>query len=118
MPFSMPCTNKGCGKTQEPYVNTKDDKVYCSLCDREIANVSYFAKVQMKSLKQFKQKAPIPFAVKCNKCEKDDRPLLVKDDLICSGCNKSFDNLSLPFKNMLKEKLKKPIGDFSDPEQK
>jgi|SRR6185436_11212802 len=106
----MSCTNKGCGKTQEPYINIKDDKVYCSICDREISNISYFAKVQMKNLKQFKQKIPIPFSVKCNKCNKEDRPKLIKDNLVCTGCNNPLDNLSLPFKNMLKQKLKNPLS--------
>lgn len=108
MPFSINCNNKGCGKQQEPYLNVKDDKVYCSLCDREIINISYFTKVQMKSLKQFKQKSPVPFSVKCNKCDREDKPKLIKDDLVCSSCNKPLDNLSIPFKNMLKEKLKTP----------
>jgi hypothetical protein len=106
MPFSMNCTNKGCGKTQEPYIDSKTDKVYCSLCDKEIENVTYFAKAQMKSLKQFKQKVVVSFAVKCDKCGKEARPKLVNDDVVCSGCNKSLDKLSVPFKNMLKEKLK------------
>ena len=106
MPFSLSCTNKGCGKTQEPYLDPKDDKVYCSLCDREITNISYFAKVQMKSLKQFRQKKTVSFSIKCNNCGKEDRPKLLQDDVICSGCSKPLNNLSLPFKNMLKEKLK------------
>lgn len=102
----MNCTNKGCGKTQEPYLDPKDDKVYCSLCDREIANISYFAKVQMKSLKQFRQKKATSFGVKCLKCERDGRPKIVNDDVVCGFCSKPLDNLSLPFKNMLKQKLK------------
>jgi len=106
MPFSMNCTNKGCGKTQEPYIDPKDDKVYCSLCNREIENVTYFAKAQMKSLKQFKPKVAVSFAVKCDKCGKEARPKLINNDVVCSGCNKSLDKLSIPFKNMLKEKLK------------
>jgi ribosomal protein L34E len=102
----MPCNNKGCGKVQEPYIDPKDDKVYCSICNKEITNVTYFTKVQMKNLKQYKKKVPISFAVKCDKCGKQDRPLLLNDDIVCSSCRKSLDNLSIPFKNMLKEKLK------------
>ena len=104
--FSIPCNNKGCGKMQEPYLDPKDDKVYCSLCDREIDNVTYFTKVQMKSLKQYKQKNVASFSVKCDKCGKEARPLLVNDDVVCAGCKKPLDKLSLPFINMLKDKLR------------
>jgi DNA-directed RNA polymerase subunit RPC12/RpoP len=106
MPFSMICTTKGCGKAMEPYLDPKTDKVYCSLCNQEITNVTYFAKMQMKTLKQFKQKTVVSFAVKCVRCGKEARPKLVNDDVVCSGCNKPLDNLSIPFKNMLKEQLK------------
>lgn len=102
----MPCTNKGCGQVQEPYIDPKDDKVYCSLCDREISNITYFAKVQMKSLKQFKTKTNSSYSVKCNKCNVSERPKLVNNELVCGRCSKILDNLSLAFKNMLKEKLK------------
>jgi len=112
MPFAMSCTNKGCGKTQEPYLDPKDDKVYCSLCDREISNISYFAKVQMKSLRQFKQKKNISYSIKCKKCEREGRPKIVNDDVICAFCSKPLDHLSLPFKNMLKEKLKNINDEF------
>lgn len=106
MPFSMPCNNKGCGKMQEPYIDTKDDKVYCSLCDKEMANISHFTKVQMKSLKQFKQKTTVSFSVKCRSCNKEGRPKVIKEEVVCSSCMKPLDHLSIPFKNMLKEQLK------------
>lgn len=91
---------------QEPYIDPKTDKVYCSLCDKEIVNVTYFTKVQMKSLKQFKQKTTISFGVKCDKCGKEDRPKLINDNVVCSSCNKPLDKLSVPFINMLKKELK------------
>lgn len=106
MPFAMPCTNKGCGKLQEPYIEHKTDKVFCSLCDREIANVTHFAKVQMKTLKQYKPKNTTSFSIKCPKCGKEDRPKVVGDDIVCTGCKKPMDHLSEPFKIMLREKLK------------
>mgnify|MGYP001769837319 CR=1 FL=1 len=104
--FSMPCSNKGCGKVQEPYIDPKDDKVYCSLCNKEITNITFFAKSQMKSLKQYKPKTATSFAVKCDKCGKEARPKLVNNEVVCSGCNKPLDKLSVPFRNMLKEKLR------------
>lgn len=106
MAFSMPCSNKGCGKHMEPYIDPKNDKVYCSLCDKELTNITYFAKMQMKNSKQFKPKNTTSFSVKCPKCNKEGRPKHIKDDIVCGSCEKPLDNLSLPFKNMLKEKLK------------
>lgn len=106
MPFSMPCSTKGCGKIMEPYLDPKSDKVYCSLCDGEMQNITYFVKVQMKSMKQFRQKAPKPFAIKCQKCGKEDQPKVVGDDIVCPGCNKSHSHLSEPFKIMLRDKLR------------
>jgi ribosomal protein L34E len=112
MPFMMPCGNKGCNKLMEPYLDPKDDKVYCSSCDKEISNITHFAKVQMKSLKQFKQKTAQSFAVKCQNCGKEERPKLVKQDIVCPGCNKSHEHLSEPFKIMLREKLKTASQDI------
>lgn len=106
MAFSMNCTNKGCGKFQEPYIDPKTDQVFCSICNREILNVTYFAKAQMKSSKQFKPKINMSFAVKCPKCGQEKRPKLLNNDVVCGECNKPLDNLSAPFKNMLKDKLK------------
>lgn len=102
----MQCSNKGCGKIMEPYLDPKTDKVYCSLCDGELANVTHFVKIQMKSLKQFKQRQQKPFAVKCKNCGKEDRPMLKGDDIVCVSCKKPMDHLSEPFKIMLRDKLK------------
>ena len=51
MAFSTFCTNKGCGKIQEPYLDPQTDRVHCSLCDQEIVNLTPFVKSQMKSMK-------------------------------------------------------------------
>ena len=106
MPFAINCTNKGCGMMQEPYIDPKTDKVYCSLCDKEITNLTHFAKMQMKSLKQFKPKNTISFSVKCLKCGKEDRPKIINNDIVCAFCGDPLKHLSVPFRNMLKEKLK------------
>lgn len=106
MPFMMNCTNKGCCKQMEPYIDPKDDKVYCAECNKELSNITYFAKVQLKSLKQFKQKKAVSFAVKCRNCGKEERPKVVKEDIVCPACNKAHTHLSEPFKIMLREKLK------------
>lgn len=107
MAFSIQCTNKGCYQIQEPYLDPITDKVYCSKCNNEIINVTYFAKVQMKSNKQFKPKTNNSFSIKCSKCGRTERPKISNDDIICSICNAPIENISVPFKNMLKEQLKK-----------
>lgn len=104
--FSMPCNNKGCGKLQQPYIEPKTDKVYCSLCDKEITNVTHFAIMQMKALKQYKPKNTVSFAIKCKNCNKEDRPKVVGQDIVCIHCKKIMTHLSEPFKIMLREKLK------------
>jgi len=106
MGFSLPCNNKGCCKIQEPYLDVKEDKVYCSLCDKEMLGITPFVKNQMKMNKQFRQRQPKPFAVKCQRCGKEDRPKLVAQDIVCAGCSKPLDHLSEPFKIMLREKLR------------
>jgi len=106
MAFSLPCTNKGCGKIMSPYIDTNDDKVYCSLCDKEIINITPFIKNQMKMNKQFRQKQTKPFSVKCQNCKKEDRPKISGKDVVCAHCNKPLTHLSEPFKIMLREKLK------------
>lgn len=112
MPFSINCTNKGCSKFQEPYIDPKTDKVYCSLCEGEIANITHFTKVQLKTLKQYKPKTFTSFSVKCQHCSKEARPKLQGQDIVCPGCNKRHEHLSEPFKIMLREKLKSAGNDI------
>jgi len=106
MAFSTFCTTKGCGKIQEPFLDPQDNKVYCSLCEGEITNLTPFVKNQMKASKQFRQKKIKPFAVKCMKCGREERPKVENNDIVCGVCSQPMDNLSPIFKNMLKEKLK------------
>lgn len=100
MPFTMPCPTKGCGM-QQPYIDPKTDKVYCSNCDKEISNVTHFAKIQMKTLKQYKEKKGKSFSVKCNHCSVEDRPVIDKDKFLCAACKKEM-NISEAFKLTLK----------------
>lgn len=109
MPFAMFCQHKGCKGTvdqMEPYLDPKTDKVYCSTCDQELPNITHFVKVQMKTLKQFRQKQAIAFGVKCQKCGKEAQPKVVNDDIVCPGCSQPHDHLSDTFKRMLKDKLR------------
>ncbi len=111
MAFSIICTNKGCGDHMEPYIDKDTDKVYCSSCDNELFHVTHFAKIQMKSMKQFKQKKTISFAIKCKFCGKEDRPVIVLDKIVCPSCKTEHSHLSEAFKYMLKGNLKKVSQD-------
>ena len=107
MAFSTNCPHKGCHKAMEPYLDPKTDKVYCSACDQELTNLTYFAKAQMKSSKQFKPKKNLSFATTCIACKKEDRPIILNDKICCPACKKEHSHLSEPYKLMLKENLKK-----------
>lgn len=114
MPLSLICNNtyvddkkkqRKCGQI-EPYMDPKTEKVFCPLCDNEIPNISHFTKVTLKNLRQFRQKVPVPFAVKCQNCGKESQPKIVNDDVVCPGCSQIHNHLSEPFKIMLKDRLK------------
>lgn len=100
----MPCPK--CNKYQAPFLDPKKDKVYCSACNEEIT-VNHFMKVQLVAVKQYRENNKSSFAVKCNKCNKEDRPLLINDKITCGACKKEIDNLTDFFKDMLKSKLAK-----------
>lgn len=104
----MQCSNKGCGQMQSPYIDPKTDKVYCSLCDKEIKEATHFAKVQMKSLKQYREKKGRSFSVKCSLCNNEDRPLSEGNKYLCSSCKKEL-NISDAFKLILKNYLHKNL---------
>jgi DNA-directed RNA polymerase subunit RPC12/RpoP len=103
--FLIQCTNKGCYELQQAYIDPKTKQVFCSKCNNEILTVTQFTKNQMIANKQFKQQTKTSFMVKCNHCKKENKPILVKDEITCPHCKKII-NLSAPFIQMLKEKLK------------
>lgn len=103
----MPCMNKSCNKTVTPYLDKDTNKVYCSECDSEIQNVTHFAKVQMQTLKQYKQKKTKSFSVKCVSCKKEDRPQIIGNDIFCKYCNSEQTQITAFFKKILIEQLKK-----------
>lgn len=104
MPVIVNCAS--CNKTQEPYLDSKSDKVFCSQCENEIQS-NHFMKVQLKTLKQFKVKTTTPFMVKCPSCNKEDTPVKNNGKVCCAGCSKPLNNLTDIFKNMLMDHLDK-----------
>jgi ribosomal protein L34E len=105
MPFLINCNNKGCGEFQAPYLDKDTGEVFCSACGKTLSNITQFAKNQMKTLKQFKPKSKKSFSVKCNHCQKEERPIVLNGSLICGLCKKSLDKLTPTFTKMLIEQL-------------
>lgn len=93
-----------CNKQQTPFITPKTDVVYCGGCDKEI-QVNHFIKVQLKTLKQYREEKKTPFSVKCQSCQKEDKPKIKSGDVICPHCSKPHNHLTPQFKLMLKEKL-------------
>jgi Zn finger protein HypA/HybF involved in hydrogenase expression len=89
----------------EPLMDPKTEQVFCPTCDVELI-VGHFQKTTMKSIKQFRQKAHIPFGVKCQKCHKEMQPQIMDEEIVCPNCHCIHSHLSEPFKNMLKIQLK------------
>jgi hypothetical protein len=110
MAFQTFCDNKGCRKEMAPAIDKETLKVYCTECGEEINTVSDFMKRQLVSLGQVRRndKRKLPYAVKCDGCEKEGPPKL--DDagkkLLCSYCDRHLENLSRPFAQMLIETLR------------
>ena len=111
MPIQIQCNNKGCGQINAAYLDPTTNKVYCSVCNNEIENITVFTKNQMKFAKQFKEKTKKSFSVKCKYCKNEDRPLIENDNIVCSSCLKVQDQLSPIFASMLKVQLKKLAED-------
>src|SRR5277367_4199348 len=110
MPFSMQCNNKGCGALTEPTLNTQDNEVYCSDCDKVIANVPIFTKNSLKSMGQTKRGNKSAFGIKCLSCKQDSLPKMIGNDLMCGSCGKKMDNISAAFKPLIIQKIKEAKG--------
>ena len=110
MGFLMHCDNKGCGKDQEPLLDTQTNEVYCVECNRVINSVTHFAKVQMKTLGQIKrdEKQRQAFAVECASCKKKSAPVLTKEDRVqCSLCHTDItEKIAKPFLQVIKNYFK------------
>ena len=109
MGFLINCTNKGCYKSQEAYLDLSDNEVYCSECGKMIPNINHFTKSQMKTLNQVRKnngriKA---YAQRCNSCKNEDLPKLINNKLACSKCSKELPNISKPFEILIREAIKK-----------
>ena len=110
MAISLFCNNSPDGKKKcgniEPFIDPKTEKVYCPNCDQEILNVSFFTKSSLKSLKQYRTKQTVAFGVKCQSCNKEAKPIIVNDDIVCPHCKSAHNHLTPTFKLMLKAQLK------------
>jgi hypothetical protein len=106
MAMMMNCNNKGCFKYMDPVLDKTDNEVYCTACGNIIAGMTHFTKTQLVALKQYKVAAKSAYAVRCSKCKVESLPKLVKDKLVCSGCNTECVNVSKPFEILIRNAIK------------
>jgi ribosomal protein S27E len=100
-----------CKKQTAPFINPKNDEVTCGGCDVKIDNVNHFIKMQLKTLKQYRESKKVPFGVKCQKCGKEETPKDTGSDIVCGSCGQPHDHLTETFKRMLKTQLRKVSQD-------
>lgn len=102
------CDNAKCFKSNEALLDVATDKVYCSMCSKEIKAITSFAKKNMKSSGQVKKsKLNSTFSTKCGKCSFSSTPKLIKGTLVCGECAEPLQNLSKPFEEMVRDFLKR-----------
>ena len=102
------CDNKGCFKQVEPLLNVENNEVICTECGKPIKGVTYFMKVQLKSLGQTmrKQKAKSAYSVLCTKCGKNETPIVGNDgEIYCSNCNSPIKNITSQMAHVIKTML-------------
>jgi len=117
MSFKINCDipkedGKKCNKEISPKIKKDTGELYCE-CGKKLINqdcITQFAKNNLISLGQIHNGNNIdkkPFAVKCDKCEYTDTPVLDRKNkkLTCSACKKEL-NVNEFFKKTIFEKLK------------
>ena len=110
MGFLITCDNKGCFESMEPLLDKNTDRVFCTACGKEMKSVTYFAKVQMKSMGQTlnSQKTSQAFSVRCNFCGSVGQPIVAADGkILCSACKSHMDYLSAPFAHTIRQMVSK-----------
>jgi len=103
------CDNKGCMKSDFHLLDTKTNEVICTECGEVINNVTYFMKIQLKSLGQIVRDSGTKeaFSITCESCNKKNKPLVdKKGNIVCPVCNHIQENVPLPFANMLRTVIK------------
>ena len=104
MAVTLPCPL--CKKMQSPTLNPKNHDVYCELCGEKIT-VGHFVLAQLKALKQYAEPKKTPFAVKCPKCGKEEKPRDTGAEIVCGACDEPLEHLTDTFKRMLRTVLGK-----------
>ena len=113
MSIELNCTSKDCGKFMKPTLDTKSNKVYCSVCNDE-QNVNHFTKISLKAVGQVKAAAKSAFSVKCASCRWEALPKLVGAALCCPQCSAQHKGVSVPFQTLIKQEIKKASSDDND----
>jgi hypothetical protein len=110
MAITLNCTNPKCGKWQDPILDVKSNKVYCSVCDCE-QNVSHFTKINLKSVGQVKKATKSAYSVRCSACKWEALPKIVGAALCCPQCSAQHKGVSVPFQMLIKQEIKKASSD-------
>lgn len=108
MAFVLYCTNKGCGKSQEPLLDKASNQVFCSECGGVMNDVSSFTKTAMASIGQIKRQTSLvtkAFAMKCASCNRVEQPKLKNTKLVCSYCEVEHKGLSPIYAHSVKQFL-------------
>lgn len=109
MGFLINCDNKGCCKLNEPVLDVKTNKAYCSECKNEIKSITVFAKTQMKALGQtLKNMERKTMGVHCGKCDKQEMPVVKNGKAFCKTCNSEL-NVTKQFMAILKNMKSEPV---------
>lgn len=111
--MAVQATCPKCQKQQNPYIDPKTNNIYCELCNH-IFPPNHFLKMQLQAVKQYREVKKVPFAVKCPKCNREEKPKDTGKDIVCgnSSCNAPLTHLTAAFKLMLKDHLSKSNKDI------
>jgi len=81
-------------------------------CGNVITGITYFLKVQLKTLNQTRKPAKPAYSVRCDKCKQETLPKLDNNTLLCPCCNNKHTNISKPFEILIKAAIAKGNQDL------
>jgi hypothetical protein len=110
MVIELNCTIKGCQKFMQPVLDTKSNKVFCSVCDGE-QTASHFTKINLKTVGQIRKAGKSAYSVKCASCKWEAMPKVVNNQLACPQCSAAHKSVSKPFETLIREAIKKNTQD-------
>ena len=105
----MFCSNKGCGKSQEPLLDKSTNEVYCAECNNVIPNVPSFTKNVLSSMGQVKRFVPKQkaFSRLCASCNKTDQPVIANGQIVCPICKAEVKDITPTYAHALRQFISK-----------